>query len=167
MDKPLRTRAHPPSRTSAMKKATSDRPVTPDATSIDEAMIARLVTTFYGRVREHPRLGPIFVGAIGEDWDRHMAKLVDFWSTIMLSTGRYRGRPIPAHARLANLRPADFDIWLDIFRKVAAETCPPGAAAAFVDKAERIAASMMLMLATERGSEWLPPAHLRVMLGQD
>jgi hemoglobin len=68
---------------------------------------------------------------------------------------------------LPGLRPDDFDVWLDLFRSVAAECCPPGAAATFVDKAERIAASMMLMMSTERGSDWLPPARLRVMLGRD
>lgn len=143
------------------------RPITPDQTEIDEAMIERLVRTFYGKAREHPRLGRVFGRALGEDWEPHMRKLVDFWSSIMLTSGRYRGRPIPAHARLPDLRPDDFDVWLTLFREVAIETCPAGAAAAFIDKAERIAASMMLIMATERGSEWLPPAHLRVMLGQD
>lgn len=138
----------------------------PDASTIDQAMIETLVRTFYGRVRLHPRLGPIFEKAIGADWEPHFAKLTSFWSSVMLSTGSYRGRPIPAHARLPDLQPDDFQIWLAIFTEVARETCPTGAAAAFIDKAERIAASMMLLLATERGSEWLPPAGLRVMLGQ-
>lgn len=150
-----------------MSRKAVNRPVLPDQTLVDEAMIEKLVRTFYTRARQNPRLGRIFSGALGDDWEPHMTKLVDFWSSVMLSSGRYRGRPIPAHARLPDLRPEDFDVWLGLFRSVAQETCPPGAAAAFIDKAERIAASMMLMMATERGSQWLPPPHLRVTLGGD
>lgn len=127
---------------------------------IDEAMIDRLVRTFYGRIRQDVVLGPIFETAIGADWEPHLLKLVDFWSAVTLASGRYHGRPIPAHARLPTLAPEHFPRWLDLFRRTAAEVCPPEASRLFVDRAERIAASMMMALSTVRGPDWHPPADL-------
>lgn len=127
---------------------------------IDEPMIDRLVRTFYGRIREDAVLGPIFETAIGADWEPHLAKLVDFWSAVTLASGRYHGRPIPAHARLRGLEPSHFPRWLDLFRRTAAEVCPPDASRLFIDRAERIAASIMMALSTVRGADWQPPADL-------
>ena len=41
-------------------------------TGIDEAMIERLVHTFYGRARRDPLLGPIFDSTV-QDWERHIS----------------------------------------------------------------------------------------------
>jgi hemoglobin len=59
------------------------------AVDIDEAMIHRLVHAFYAKVRLDPALGPIFNREIGDGWDHHLAKLCDFWSSVMLMTGRF------------------------------------------------------------------------------
>jgi hemoglobin len=57
---------------------------------LGEAEIDRLVRAFYRRVRSDALLGPIFNNAI-QDWDHHLGKLVDFWSSVMLGSGRYKG----------------------------------------------------------------------------
>jgi hemoglobin len=118
---------------------------------IDEAMIASLVHAFYGRVRADSVLGPIFAGVIGADWERHLAKMCDFWSSVMLRTGRYQGRPMQAHAGVAALRPEHFAHWLGLFRATTREVCPPRAAARFIDRAEKIAESLRLGAMFQRG----------------
>lgn len=121
---------------------------------VTEEMIHALVHAFYGKVRRDPALGPIFNAAI-DDWDHHLDKLCDFWSSVTLMTGRFKGAPMAAHARLPDIRPTHFARWLHIFRETAAETCPPEAAALFVRRAEMIAQSLQLGIAAHRGE--LPP----------
>ena len=108
---------------------------------ITEAMIEELVRTFYARVRQDPRLGPIFMKALGEDWEEHLLLLIDFWSSLMLTTGRYSGRPLQKHLALQGVTPADFDIWLRLFEGALLDVTTPEIAAAFFEKAERVARS--------------------------
>lgn len=129
-----------------------------DATGIDEPMIERLVRTFYGRVREDALLGPVFAAKV-TDWEDHLRRLCAFWSSVTLMTGRYSGRPMPAHARLP-VSAAHFDRWLALFEMTAAEVCPPKAAAMFVEKARRIAASLELGIAIQRGQTPAPGERL-------
>jgi hemoglobin len=86
--------------TEAMDPTASARPVvTADLmarTGLDDAMLARLVYGFYDRVRVDPMLGPVFAERIA-DWGPHLAKMVDFWSSVALMTGRYHGAPMPKH----------------------------------------------------------------------
>jgi hemoglobin len=117
-------------------------------TGIDEAMIHKLVHAFYGKVREDAVLGPVFDAKV-EDWDEHLAKLCDFWSSVALMTGRFTGKPMQAHMPLA-IDAGHFRRWLGLFRETAAEVCPPAAAAFFVDRAERIAESLQLGIAVAR-----------------
>ena len=105
--------------------------------AIDEAMIAALVHGFYGRVREDTEIGPIFNRVIGGNWDEHLAKMCDFWSGVMLQSGRYKGNPMIAHMRLKMVRPEHFDRWLTLFRQTAKELCPPDIAALFMDAIEK------------------------------
>lgn len=87
-----------------------------------------MVETFYSRVREDSLLGPIFEERIGSEWDAHLDRMVDFWSTVLLATGRYRGDPIRAHAQVPGIRSGHFDRWLEVFRPVVHEVFPEGLA---------------------------------------
>ena len=118
-------------------------------------MIERLVCAFYGKVRRDPELGPIFNREI-KDWEEHMTKLCDFWSSVTLMTGRFKGQPMAVHARLPDIDPAHFARWLALFHETAGEVCPPAAAALFGGKADQIGESLQLGLAVSRG-EPLPP----------
>lgn len=129
-----------------------------ERTGISEAMIAELVATFYGRVRQDELLGPVF--AVVRNWDEHLAKLRDFWSSVVLTTGRYHGQPMRAHLPLS-LIGGHFDRWLDLFEQTAREVCPPAAAAHFIDKARRIADSFEMAAATQRGTIAAPRHVLR------
>lgn len=113
---------------------------------VDRAFIGRLVRAFYGRVRADARLGPIFAHHIAGDWEPHLEKMTDFWSSVILKTGAYQGRPVPAHLKLKTVVEGDFEIWLGHFRETARELCQPEVAAVFIDRAERIAKSLKLAM---------------------
>ena len=119
---------------------------TPLHPAIDEAMIETLVRAFYGKVRRDPDLGPIFAGVVGDDWEPHLQKMFAFWSSVTLRSGRYSGRPVPAHFKLEGLEPRHFARWLTLFRETAAEICGDEVAAVFVERAEKIAQSLQLAL---------------------
>ena len=113
---------------------------------VDRASIGALVRAFYSRLRQNQRLGPIFAREITGDWEPHLEKMTDFWCSVILKTGDYHGRPVPAHLKLRDVTEADFDIWLDLFGETAAAHFAPQTAAVFVDRAERIAKSLKLAM---------------------
>lgn len=119
------------------------------AASVDEAMIERLVRGFYARVREDALIGPIFADRI-TDWETHLQRMCAFWSSVMLTTGRYHGQPMQKHLPLPVDR-THFDRWLVIFEGSARELCPPRAAEHFIDRARRIAESLELGIASANG----------------
>jgi hemoglobin len=127
------------------------------AMGIDEAFISRLVETFYGHVREDETLGPIFAGQV-EDWDEHLPKMKDFWSSVALNSGRYAGKPVPAHRKLDGVSAADFTVWLSLFERTLEELAPsPEVVSYFMERADRIARSLQLAMF---GLPNLPPAKL-------
>ena len=117
---------------------------------IDEAMIGELVDRFYDAVRRDESLGPVFNARV-ENWDDHLTKLRAFWSSVVLMTGRYKGRPMPVHAAISEISDAHFERWLSLFAETAKIVCPPAAAALFVDKSLRIGDSLRLGIAASRG----------------
>ena len=121
----------------------------PTHPEVNEASIERLVRGFYNRAREDELLGPIFNGAV-VDWEHHIANIADFWSSIVLRTGRYGGRPMRPHLMLP-LRGEHFDRWLLLFEKTAKEQYTGDVADVFIDRARRIADSFEMGIASMRG----------------
>ena len=121
-----------------------ERPL--DHPLVDRPFIGRLVREFYRRVGADERLGPIFAGVIGVEWEPHLEKMTDFWCSVILKNGAYSGRPVPAHLKLKQVREEDFDVWLGHFRETAEARCPPEVAEVFIDRAERIARSLKLAM---------------------
>ena len=118
-------------------------------TGIDDAMIRDLVHAFYARVRDDELLGPVFDARIS-DWGPHLEQMCDFWSSVALMTGRYHGQPMQKHLEL----PVDarhFDRWLHLFQTTALDRCPPAAADHFMERAQRIAQSMEMGIASYHG----------------
>lgn len=113
--------------------------------SITEAQISNLVETFYDDIWADPRLGPIFSARIAER-PAHLAKMKRFWSSVLLKTGVYTGRPMPAHVKLSEVQEADFAIWLGLFRRAADQAFEPDAAPLVIETAERIARSFWLAM---------------------
>ena len=93
---------------------------------MDDEALKVLVDTFYERVRADAELGPIFNDAI-DDWPEHLEKLAAFWSSVMLASGRYKGRPVPAHVKhLDRITPALFDRWLALWARTTEDMMSPG-----------------------------------------
>ncbi|MGZ0073949.1 group III truncated hemoglobin [Sphingobium limneticum] len=113
---------------------------------IREEELTPLVEEFYARVRADPALGPIFNDAI-DDWPEHLGKLTAFWSSVMLTSGRYKGQPVPAHLKhKARITPALFERWLALWVQTTNDRMTPEAAAALQAKARRIAESLQLAM---------------------
>ncbi|WP_292223803.1 group III truncated hemoglobin [Mesorhizobium sp.] len=115
-------------------------------TGVDRKSVGKLVREFYAKVRSDERLGPIFAREITGDWEPHLEKMTDFWCSVILKSGDYHGRPVPAHLKLKDVTEADFEIWQGLFGQTAAELFAPEPAAVFVDRAERIATSLKLAM---------------------
>lgn len=131
---------------STSPEATSARPeMTADImarTGLDEAVLRNLVHQFYARVRDDAVLGPIFADRI-TNWHPHLERMVAFWSSVALMTGRYHGRPVPAHTPLP-ISSLHFERWLVLFRETAHEVCTPAGADHVIERAERIARSLQM-----------------------
>ena len=112
--------------------------------TVTEPAIAALVTRFYSKARRDPTIGPLFEDAV-DDWDTHLAKLCDFWSSVMLTSGRYKGNPMAAHVKHP-IEPGFFDRWLELWRETSDEIFSPEVAEHFQLKATNIAASLKLAL---------------------
>jgi len=86
-----------------------DIPITPEIAHED---LSDVVSRFYARVRADEVLGTLFEDAV-EDWPAHLATLADFWSSVLLTSGRYKGNPMAAHLKHRDrITPALFDRWL-------------------------------------------------------
>lgn len=110
------------------------------STGLDESALTELVHRFYAKVRADRVLGPIFADRI-VDWEPHLERMVEFWSSVALMTGRYHGTPVPKHSGLP-VTWSHFEHWLELFRETAAEVCTPEGASHVVERAERIARSL-------------------------
>lgn len=113
---------------------------------LDEPGLRHLVDAFYARVRADEMIGPLFNDVI-DDWPHHLEKLAAFWSSVMLTSGRYKGQPVPAHLKHRDrITPEMFNRWLTLWRQTTDELMDAEAAVGLQEKAERIAHSLQLAL---------------------
>ena len=81
-----------------------------------EKDVAMLVNAFYEKVRQDELLAGVFNPIIKDNWDFHLKRMVDFWSTILLYTKKYKDDPMPKHLPLA-IGKEHFDRWLQLFNE--------------------------------------------------
>jgi len=125
---------------------------TPDG--LDEALIRAVVDRFYADARRDPVIGPVFNRIIAEQaWPQHLSTIADFWSSMLLGTGRYAGRPMPKHMAIPELSDAHFMRWLALFRRTVEDLCSPEIAAVFIERSERIGNSFRMNIAMRRGED--------------
>ena len=83
--------------------------------------IELLVNRFYGKIRQHETLGPIFNSHITEDqWPEHLAKLSDFWETNLFGISKFKGSPVQKHIKVdrqlnAGITQVHFGNWLQLW----------------------------------------------------
>lgn len=112
---------------------------------ITEDNIKTLVDTFYAKIRTDELLGPIFNRAI-QDWPPHLQRMYDFWSSVMLQTGRYKGNPVAKHEGVMPFDRTLFSRWLSLFAETSNEIFEEEQARLFAAKSENIARSLQYML---------------------
>lgn len=121
---------------------------------VSEDGIRQLVDAFYAKVRIDPELAPIFERAIPGDWQPHLTKMYAFWSSVMLTTGRYKGNPVAKHLAIPGIQPHLFQRWLRLFNETCRELFDDPVSAEFRAKAERIAESLKLALFYRPDRPW-------------
>jgi hemoglobin len=125
---------------------------------VSEQAIRRLVDDFYVKVRADPALGPVFNRAIPGDWGPHLLTMRDFWSSVMLTSGRYKGNPVAVHRRVEGIEIKLFERWLALFGETCRELFDDELAEAFTSRAARIAESLKLAVFYRPDRPWPPSA---------
>lgn len=120
------------------------------ACGIDDAFIAELVESFYDTVRSDSRLGPIF-GTHVKDWPHHLARMKDFWASIMIESGRFSGSPMQKHIAIGGLEAADFAHWQMLWDQTLSKLAvDPVVGDRFRQAARRIAESLLMGIEIDR-----------------
>jgi hemoglobin len=110
------------------------------ATTYDsaESAIRHVVVLFYDKVRADELLGPVFARFIEADWNAHLDRMCDFWSTVLFHTTRYKGQPMQAHLQIAEISPQHFERWLALFTETVNEHCDETLGKMFIERATRM-----------------------------
>lgn len=81
----------------------------------DRDAIIRLVYRFYEDVRADDLLGPTFEAALAGRWATHLPRMVEFWSTLLISSRSFSGNVFAKHMALAGITPQHFKRWLELW----------------------------------------------------
>lgn len=109
---------------------------------LNRASISTLVGDFYTDIRRDSALQPIFDKAIGDNWEPHLERMVDFWCTVMLASGGFKGNVFAKHMALQGIGIEHFQRWLNLFETHVRRLFAPEVADEFLVVARRIAASL-------------------------
>ena len=77
--------------------------------------LTALVHGFYADVRADALLGPVFEAALRDRWEPHLARMVDFWSTVALGSKSFKGNVFTKHMALTGVTPAHFAAWVRLW----------------------------------------------------
>ncbi len=131
------------------------------ACGIDDAFISQLVEQFYDAIRADDMLGPIF-GAKVNDWPHHLARMKDFWASIMLKSGRFSGNPMRKHMAIGGLDAEHFVRWQAVWDATLTRIAPNEEVAnRFREAARRIGESLLTGILIDRGG--LPAIRAKVV----
>lgn len=132
------------------ERARAKKTAQANALGINDALISDLVESFYDAIRSDALLGPIFQSHV-RDWTPHLARMKDFWASVTLESGRFRGNPMLKHIVVGGLDGLHFDRWLMLWNQTLDEVVPNEAAAqVFREAAERIAGSLLTGIQIQR-----------------
>ncbi|MEL1252034.1 group III truncated hemoglobin [Aurantiacibacter gilvus] len=121
-----------------------------EAIGIDDTFISTMVEQFYAAIRADDLLGPIFAERIA-DWPPHLARMKQFWRSVLHNSGEFSGNPMVKHIAIPGLTEKHFSRWLELFyanlRQLQAE---PRAVQLVGDRARMIADSLLTGIAIDR-----------------
>jgi hemoglobin len=129
--------------------------VTAPFTEVTEATFTMLVNSFHAGVRRELARRAIFVNAVTEyAWAAHLENKYAFWSSVMLTTGGFKGDPVSTHRMVAVVTRSPFSDWRDLFEATAAEWAALKIADRFVQTERRIADSLKLARFFRADQSW-------------
>ncbi|MBC7159368.1 MAG: group III truncated hemoglobin [Porphyrobacter sp.] len=121
-----------------------------EAIGVDARYIDDLVERFYSRIRTDELLGPIFADRIAS-WGPHLARMKQFWRSILHNSGEYSGNPMIKHTAIPDLGEAHFARWLELFYRTLREgEGDPRATALVGQRARMIAESLLTGVTVQR-----------------
>ncbi|UYV17221.1 group III truncated hemoglobin [Porphyrobacter sp. ULC335] len=85
-----------------------------EAIGVDERFISDMVDGFYAAIRTDDLLGPIFAARVS-DWPPHLARMKQFWRSILHNSGEFSGNPMARHIAIPGLERRHFIRWLELF----------------------------------------------------
>lgn len=121
-------------------------------TAAQEAEIADLIATFYGRVLQDALLGPIFNKHV-KDWDAHFPRMQDFWASVVYKVGRYAGNPLQVHRALGDLDASHFQRWLMLWEQTVQDQVKSDIGPSLILNAQRMGQAMSARLEQDRRPE--------------
>lgn len=121
-----------------------------EAIGIDDAFISIMVERFYAAIRADKLLGPIFAERI-TDWPLHLARMKQFWRSVLHNSGEFSGNPMMKHIAIPGLTEAHFSRWLELFyANLKQLSANPQAVQLVGDRARMIAESLLTGIAINR-----------------
>ncbi|UCI22724.1 group III truncated hemoglobin (plasmid) [Mesorhizobium sp. B2-1-8] len=122
---------------------------------ISEEQIRLRVYAFCGKIRPDADLGPSFERFAVGDWETHLAKTCDFWSSAMLTTGPSKASFAAVRKHMGRLETDLLDRWLTLFGDSCGEVLDSETAGLCWLKAAHLVESLKLILSYRPGPAWL------------
>ncbi|MCZ8547991.1 group III truncated hemoglobin [Mesorhizobium qingshengii] len=125
---------------------------------ISEEQIRQLVACFYGKIHADTDLGPTFERVVAGDWETQLAEMHDFWSSVTLTNGFYKGSLVAVHKHMGGLEIGLLDRCLALFGHSCDELLDSETAGLCWLKAAHIAERLKLSLFHRPDRPWLRDA---------
>ncbi|WP_171026521.1 group III truncated hemoglobin [Mesorhizobium comanense] len=122
---------------------------------ISDEQIRQLVDSFYDEIRADADLEPIFERVVAGDWETHLAKMYDFWSSAMLTTGPCKASFAAVRKHMGGLEADLLDRCLALFGDSCDEVLDSETAGLCWLKAAHLVESLKLTLFYRPGPAWL------------
>ncbi len=103
--------------------------------------IDEVVSAFYEQAVHDPVIGHFFTQVARLDLESHLPIIGDFWESVLLGSGSYRGNPMLKHLQLAEkspLRQEHLDRWLELWEQTIRASYAGDKAALAVQRANGI-----------------------------
>ena len=114
-----------------------------------KADVDHLVRKFYEKATVDPLIGHFFTTVVQLDWETHIPRIVNFWSSMLLGDQSYSGNPMDAHIHLNKLSPLQeqhFNRWIQLWTQTVQENFEGPKADEAIQRAATIAHIMSLKM---------------------